>query len=661
VYPFVVQRFVVAPAQLQKETPFIRRNIAATRNAYGLGITPQPYTDVGTITADAIAKEGPTLSNIRLWDPATLKTAYQTLQEIRPYYSFVDVNPDRYTISGAIQQVLISTRELNTSNLNGQSWQSQHLIYTHGYGVVASPANAKTPEGQPVFIVQNIPPTSTVAELNVTRPDIYFGEGQLGDYSLVDSKQPELDYSTPTGDVYTSYQGKGGVPTSGFFSRLMYAWRFKNVNILISNLVGKDTKIMYYRQLQERLVKAAPFMNWDTDPYPAVVNGKVVWIADGYTASAMYPYSEQTNFTDRTTRNDTGLGPITGIAGNNNYVRNSVKATIDAYDGTVTLYVWDPSDPIIQAWGKVFPKLFSDAATMPAAVAQHVRYPEDLFSIQTFVYEKYHVTDPGTFFAQGDAWAIPPDPNQTNVQVAATHSQEIQPYYVLMLLPGDTQPSYELILPMNPQNKQNMISLIAARSSSVVGGQQLLDLHFPPGSLVDGVGQVHARINANKDISTAKTLLGQLGSTVSFGNLLVVPLANSLLYVEPMFVQAQSNAVPLLVYVITATSTKVAFSTTLADSLNLLVAGTATTPTGTVTTTPGTPGTTTTPGASGSAQSLAQQALQHLQAYQQAEGKGDFATAGQELAALAKILQEAASPSPTPSGSPSPTPSPSKS
>jgi uncharacterized membrane protein (UPF0182 family) len=296
---------------------------------------------------------------------------------------------------------------------------------------------------------------------------------------------------------------------------------------------------------------------------------------------------------------------------------------------------------------------------MPAPVAQHARYPEDLFSVQTFVYEKYHVTDPATFFAQGDAWAIPPDPNQPTVTAASTHGQEIQPYYVLMLLPGDTQPSYELILPMNPQNKQNMISLIAARSSPSVGGQQLIDLHFPPGSLVDGVGQVHARINANKDISTAKTLLGQLGSTVSFGNLLVVPLANSLLYVEPMFVQAQSNAVPLLEYVITATHTKVAFSTTLQDSLNLLVGGTSTTPTGTVSITPGTPSTpgTTTPGGTGSAQTLAQQALQHLQAYQQAEGKGDFATAGQELAALAKVLQDAAAVSPTPTATPSPTPS----
>ena len=659
VYPFVIQRFVVAPSQLQKETMFIQRNIQATRAAYAINITPQPYSETGTITADAIQKEGSTLQNIRLWDPATLQTAYQTLQEIRPYYSFLDVNPDRYTISGAVKQVLVSTRELNTSNLSGQSWQSQHLIFTHGYGVVASPASDKTPEGQPVFTVQNIPPTSTMAELNVTQPDIYFGEGQLGTYSLVDSGQPELDYSSPSGDVHSNYQGSGGVPVSGLLSRLMFAWRFKNVNILISGLITKNTKIVYYRQIQERLLKAAPFLHWDTDPYPVVVNGRITWIADGYTVSNMYPYSEQVDFSDRTTR-QTSLGQITSIPGAYNYVRNSVKATIDAYDGTVHLYTWDPNDPMIQSWSKAFPNLFEDAGRMQDGVRQHVRYPEDLFSVQTFLYQKYHVTDSSTFFSQGDVWAIPPDPNQPNVASAGTHGQEIQPYYVLMLLPGDTQPSYELVLPMNPQNKQNMISLIAAKSATTVSGQQLTDLHFPPGNLVDGVGQVHARINANKDISTAKTLLGQLGSTVSFGNLLVVPLANSLLYVEPMFVQAQSNAVPLLENVITATSNAVAFSTTLQDSLNLLVSGQGTTtPTGTVTTTPGGGGGGTTGGPG--AQTLAQQALAHLQAYEADQGKGDFTAAAQELTALAQLLQQQASPSPSasPSGSPSPSSSPS--
>src|SRR5437899_2186403 len=338
VYPFVVQRFVVGPAQLQKETPYIQRNISATRQAYGLDVTPQPYADTGTITSDVIAKDVPVLNNIRLWDPDTLKTAYQTLQEIRPYYSFVDVNPDRYMINGSIQQVLSSARELNTSNLPTQNWQNQHLIYTHGYGIVASPANQKTPEGQPQFLVQNIPPTSTVAELQVTQSDVYYGEGLLGVYSLVDSNQPELDFSSPNKDVYASYQGKGGVPVSGLFQRLMFAWRFKNINVLISSLVSKNTKIVYYRQIQERLLKSAPFINWDTDPYTSIVDGRLVWIADGFTVSNMSPYSEQTHYTDRTTRTAT-LGQLTGIAGTNNYVRNSVKATIDADDATANLYV----------------------------------------------------------------------------------------------------------------------------------------------------------------------------------------------------------------------------------------------------------------------------------------------------------------------------------
>jgi uncharacterized membrane protein (UPF0182 family) len=660
IFPFVMQRFVVAPAQLQKETQYIARSIQNTRTAYGIDIQPQPYTDTGTITPDVVARDASVLANIRLWDTRTLKTAYQTLQEIRPYYSFVDVNPDRYMIDGSIQQVLVSARELNTSNLPGQNWQSQHLIYTHGYGLVVSPANQKTPEGQPQFLVRDIPPTSTTSALTISQPDIYFGESQVGNYSIVDSKQAELDFSSPTQDVYASYQGKGGVPMSGFFQRLMFAWRFKNINVLISGLIGPNTKVLYYRQIQERLYKAAPFLNWDNDPYPVTVDGRVQWIVDGYTVTNMYPYSELTDFTDRTSR---GTEQPAGITGVNNYVRNSVKATIDAYDGTVKLYIWDPGDPVIQSWSKSFPGVFSDAGTMPDAIRQHVRYPENLFSVQSGVYQQYHVTDPRTFFANGDRWQIPPDPNQSSVQVPTSHSQEIEPYYVLMLLPGDTQPSYVLILPMNAAGKQNMISLVAARSSPNVGGQELIDLHFPPGSLVDGVGQVHGRINENKDISTARTLLSQIGSTVTFGNLIVVPLANSLLYVEPMFVLAASNAVPVMENVITATSTKVAFSTTLQDSLNLLVNGTTTSTgvSGTVTTTtPGAPGVTTTTTAPSTAQAVAQEALQHFQAAQAAAAKGDFATEGQELAKAYALLQQVASPSPAPSTAGSPSASPTK-
>lgn len=646
VYPLVIQKFVVTPSQLQKETPYIQRNISATREAYGLNALVQPYSDAGTLTPDVAAASQPVLNSIRLWDPTTLETAYQTLQEIRPYYGFQDVNPDRYNINGNLQQVMIATRELNTSALPGgsQTWQNQHLIYTHGYGADVSPANSKTPDGQPQFLVQDIPPTSTVASLQITQPELYYGEGQAGQYTLVDSNQQELDYSTPSGDTFSHYQGAGGIPISGLWNRMLYAWRFKDINILISSLVGKNTKIIYASQIQERLNKAAPFINWDTDPYPVVNNGKLEWIVDGYTVSDMYPYSEQTDLTDRTTRNQ-----FSSIPGTENYIRNSVKATIDAYDGTVKLYEWDATDPIVQAWAKAFPDLFSPASSMDPTTAAHLRYPEDMFSVQTQMYQTYHVTDPRTFFSKGDTWQIPADPNQPTVSTAADHAQEIQPYYVLMQLPGDATASYSLVLPMNPAGKQNMISLIAAKSSPDPGGQKFTELHFPSGSTVQGVGQVHARVNATGVVSDAVTLLGQHGSTVSFGNLLVIPLANTLLYVEPMFVSASTNAVPLMENVIVATANAVGFSTTLDASLQQLVTGQAIqTPGGTTgTVTPATP-----TGPSLTAQALAQQLQQHLTNAQTDFGKGDFTGYANEMAQVQALLTQAASPAPSPGASP---------
>lgn len=672
IYPFIIQRFVVVPNQLAKETPYIQRNINATRSAYGINIPDQPYQDQGNITSQVVNNGASVLNAVRLWDPNTLETAYQTLQEIRPYYSFFDVNPDRYTIDGQLQEVLISTRELNTSQLPNQNWVNQHLIYTHGYGVDVSPVNQKTSEGQPDFIVQNIPPTSTASSLNVTQPEVYFGEAQANAYTLVDSKQQELDYSNAQNqNVYNKYQGVGGVPVSGLFNRLLYAWEFKDINILISGLIGKNTKIIYFSQIQQRLSMAAPFINWDTDPYPVVgTNGKIYWIADGYTVTDMYPYSQQEDFTDRTSRTTSLYGTIQSIPSQENYIRDSVKATIDAYNGTVKMYVWDQTDPIIKTWSNAFPGLFLPAKDMPAGLSAHVRYPEDMFSVQTYLYQTYHVTNPGTFFTNGDTWQIPADPQQNNVTTATDHAQEVQPYYVLETLPGETQANFDLILPMNPSGKQNMASLITAESSSTPGQQSLVSLAFPPGSTVQGVGQIQGRVNEDSTVSSAKTLLGQQGSVVSFGNLLVVPIGNSLLYVEPMFVAAESNAVPNLEDVIAATANAVAFSPDLTTSLQQLVNGTASTttgpPTSTVTTTPTpTPSTTPSPGSTAlptTIQGLASRASALIQAYQSAEGSGNFAAAGQDLQQLQQLLQQIASPSPAASGSPVPvSPSPAKS
>jgi uncharacterized membrane protein (UPF0182 family) len=668
IYPFIIQRFVVVPSQLQKETPYIQRNITATRTAYGINITPQPYQDQGDITSQVVNNQASVLNSVRLWDPGTLETAYSTLQEIRPYYSFEAVNPDRYQINGQLQEVMISTRELNTSGLPGQNWQNQHLIYTHGYGADVSPANAKTPEGQPDFYLENIPPTSTVASMQLTQPEIYFGEGQLSNYTLVDSKQQELDYSSPSQDVYSSYSGSGGVPISGFFNRLVYAWEFKDINILISGLIGPHTKIVYFSQIQARLQMAAPFINWDTNPYPVIDNGRILWMADGYTVSDMYPYSQQEDLTDRTTRTTTtALGTFASIPGQENYIRDSVKATIDAYNGTVKMYIWDPTDPVINTWAKAFPGLFLPAKDMPSGLVAHVRYPEDLFSVQTYLYQTYHVTNPRTFFTNGDTWQIPPDPNQPTVTVPSSHGQEIQPYYVLETLPGQTQPRFDLILPMNPSGKQNMAALITAQSSPVPGGQTISTLAFPPGSLVQGVGQVSARIQATGPVSTAHTLLGQQGSTVTFGNLLVVPVGNSLLYVEPMFVASESNAVPLLENVIAATASAVGFAPDLQSAITQLVNGTASTSTGPPTSGGSTPtpnsGPTSAPTPTstalpGSEQALAQQAQTLFKAWQSAEGSGNFTAAAQYLNQLSQLLQSIASPSPAASASPPATKSP---
>ncbi|MGH2768962.1 MAG: UPF0182 family protein [Actinomycetota bacterium] len=638
-YPVVIQRFVVAPAQLQRERPFIQRNIEATRTAYGVGgIEVREYPGTGSISREALENNPGTVDNIRLWNPKTLKTAYQTLQEIRPYYQFQDVDVDRYTIDGRLRQVMLSLREMDTVNLvETQNWQNMHLFYTHGYGSVVSPTNQADPEGEPVFFVQDIPPSSKTSVLELSQPGIYFGEALPGVYSLVRTKQKELDFGRQDGNLFTRYMGKGGVGASWIVRRLAFAWRFRNINLVVSGLIEPDSKILYYRQIQERLGKAAPFLRFDTDPYPVIAEGRVVWVADAYTVSSMYPYSERINFGARTTRQD-----LVGIDGVHNYVRNSVKATVDAYDGTVTFYVWDATDPIVRSWQHAFPKLFRPASAMPQAIREHVRYPEDLFRVQTSVYQRYHMTDPTDFFTNEDAWVIPPDPNVTDAVAAVEQSQETQPYYVLMRLPGAEKEEYVLILPMNPMGKRNMTSWIAAKSGPEDYGA-LFDFRFPKGTQVDGVGQVHARINAFREFSQARTLLGREGSTVVFGDLLVTPIDESVLYVQPIFVQGETNAIPELTFVILAASDRIVLGGTLDEALSRLVGGEGA----------GSPGVPQLP--SDPSRKTSGEALRHLEAAEEALRRGDFATFGQELRALKEALQRTAneerlSPSPSPSG-----------
>jgi uncharacterized membrane protein (UPF0182 family) len=631
-FPYFIQRFTVEPAELQKETPYIERNVKATRAAFGIdSIEVREHPVITGISPEAVSSNPETINNIRLWDPQTLATAYQQLQEIRTYYQFADVDVDRYTLDGRTRQVLLSVRELAPQELETKTWQNLHIVYTHGYGAVVSPTNETNPEGGPSFLVQDVPPRTNAPELETNVPGIYYGERLRGEYSLVRTKQQELDYVSEAGNTFTTYEGKGGVKASGLLRRLAFGWRFRNLNLAISGLINEDSRVIYYRQVQERLEKVAPFLHFDGDPYPVVADGRIVWIADAYTVSSMYPYSQRLDFSQRTGRiNVNGAEIPASIRGQYNYVRNSVKATVDAYDGTVRLYVWDSNDPILAAWRKIFPDIFTDGETMPPSIRQHVRYPEDLFRIQSHIYRRYHMTVPSDFYTQEDLWVIPGDPDPPRGAAAARSSvvEEIQPFYVLMRLPGETQEEYVLILPMNPRGKGNMVSWLAAKSGPDDYGK-LIDFRFPKGRLIQGVGQIHARINSTPEIARTVSLLDQLGSEVVWGNLLVMPVQDSILYVQPLFVQAsERNAIPELAQVILATSERVVMGSSMEDGLRLLLEGGPAAPT--VVEAP-----------AGTDQELVRIALEHLRAAEEAARQGDWATFGRELQSAREALEEA--------------------
>ncbi|MGH2687271.1 MAG: UPF0182 family protein, partial [Actinomycetota bacterium] len=453
-YPFIIQRFTVQPAEFTKEKPYIERSIEYTRAAYGLkDISVREYQAKSTLTAGDVAANPDTIKNIRLWDAQHLKDGLDQLQGIRTYYRFEDVDVDRYALAGTTRQVMLAVRELDAAELDREGWQNQHLVYTHGYGAVGSLSAEKTVEGQPQFVLKDIPPQPASPELAVPTGGVYFGEGSTVDYSVVNTEQRELDYLTEDGVQYKSYEGRGGVEMSGLLRRLAFAWRFRNINVAISSLIRDDSRILFYRDVDERVRTSAPFLRFDDDPYAVIEGGRIKWLVDGYTVSSMYPYAERLEFSSRTGAPDDGGS----LSDENNYVRNSVKAVVDAYDGTIDFYLWDESDPIIRAWAGIFPDLFKDKEEMPASLRAHVRYPEDLFRIQTWMYTRYHVQDAQDFFARTDAWVIPNDPVQ-RTGTPAGQPPEIEPYYVLMQLPGEERLEYVLITPMNPRARRNMVA-----------------------------------------------------------------------------------------------------------------------------------------------------------------------------------------------------------
>ena len=567
--PAAIQRFRVVPDELNKELPYVENHIDYTRLAYGLdNIEEKSFAASPDLSQNDISNNKQTVDNIRLWDPTVLAETYSQLQEIRAYYALQEVDVDRYRINGELTQVMVAARELDQTNLPAVGWVNERLQYTHGFGVVFSPANNVASQGQPDFYVKGVPATTTVSELEVEQPRIYFGESADSvEYVVVNSLQDEVDYPLSTEGqtvAYTNYSGEGGVGIGSFFRRLGFALRYSELNLLISNQLSDDSKLIMERNIVSRVKKAAPFLYTDNDPYLALIDGNLFWIIDMYTVSDKYPYAQPAD-TRRINENS-------GLPVNFNYLRNSVKAVVNAYDGTMNFYVVDENDPIMTAYNDIFPDLFSSKSEMSSELLEHIRYPEDLFTIQSDMYRDYHMTDPRVFYADEDPWVIPSD-SSTTPRVATLRGEFTEigfkpmlPYYLLMSLPGETDLSYLIFQPFNPENRPNMQSFLVADADPENYGQ-LIDFRLPKGEFVDGPSQVATRINQDPDISQIFTLLDQQGSSVIKGNLFVVPINQSILYYQPIYLQGEQNPLPEFKFVVVVFQDRIIMRETLSDAL----------------------------------------------------------------------------------------------
>jgi hypothetical protein len=538
VYPALVQQFRVNPNEVSAEEPYIKRNIESTRRAFGLDqIETRSFPAAETLAAADVIDNADTLQNVRLWDPNIITQSYRQLQVIRPYYDFVDVDIDRYEVDGVQRQVLVSARELDVSQLaaQAQTWVNTHLVYTHGYGIVMSPVNGADARGLPDFIIGDIPPESP-ANLPVSRPAIYFGERTTG-YIITNTGIEEFDYPVGDQNATTTYEGTTGIQVGSFARRLAFAVRFGASQIMFSQYIKPDSRVLFDRDIVTRIGKLAPWLYLDDDPYPVLVNGRIVWIIDGYTASSDYPYSEP-------------------AANGLSYLRNSVKVVVDAYDGTVTLYAFDSEDPILQAWGSIFPGLITPAEEIPDPIREHFRYPQGLFSVQAEVYKTYHMTDPQVFYNKEDSWELPGERAGT----------PMEPFYVLMRLPGETTEDFQMIVPFTPRNRDNMIGWMSANSEPENYGKRVV-YQFPKQRVILGPEQVSARISQDDVISPQVSLWSQRGSQVIFGNQLVIPLKDSIVYIQPLYLQAEQTAIPELARVLVVYADKVEMAKDLEQAL----------------------------------------------------------------------------------------------
>ncbi len=631
IVPAAVQRFEVKPNESQKERPYIARNITATRDAFDLNkINVKTFTPQNTLPASTVAANQGTIRNVRVWDPTVLLPTYQRLQAIRSYYTFNDVDIDRYKINGQPTQVMLSGREVDATKLDpgSRNWVNTRLTYTHGYGFVANPANAQTSEGLPNFLVQDLPPNGP-KELGAKQPGLYYGEElSAGSYVVTKTKQPEIDY--PKGEqqvITTNYNGNGGIALSNMARRLAFAVRFGDTDLLVSSFITPKSRIMMRRNIVERVQAAAPFLQYDSDPYLVESGGKMYWIMDGYTMTDRYPYSQRMDLGAQ------GIGNLGGVA---NYMRNSVKVVIDAYNGTTKFYVIDPTDPMIETYQKTFPQLFTPTSKMPSDIAAHLRYPEDLFTVQALQYRAYHILDPQRLYSREDIWDVANDP----VKSTGNTSIRMVPYYVIMKLPGETKEEFVLMLPFTPTGKPNLNGWMAARMDPGHYGQ-MVAFSFPRGAQIEGPENISARINQNDQISQQFTLWDQAGSTVIHGNILVIPIGHTLLYVEPIYLAAQeeSHALPELRRVITVVGNgSIGFEPTFAQSLGDVVNGTVPQlqqPTATPSQ-PSAPST-----SSSNVSSLLQSALSHFNNADNALKNGDLATYQKENEAGQADVQKA--------------------
>ena len=558
VYPDLVQRYVVEPNELAKEERFIAYHVDATRQAFGLdNILEQEFVPLDEVPSD-LSLRGETVENIRLWDWRPLLETYSQLQEFRLYYDFTRVDTDRYLIDGEYRQVMLAPRELAIEQLQNRSWVNERLQYTHGYGIVMSPVNRVTTEGLPDFWVYDIPPKSRLGEtLVVTRPEIYYGE-LTNHYVFVNTQVPEFDYPKGDQNAETFYQGSGGVPMGSLGRRLLFAARFGDSKLLWSQSFTKNSRIMYYRNIQERVRKIAPFLRYDREPYVVVADGRLYWIIDAYTSSDRYPYVE----------------PVDGWG---SYVRNSVKIVVDAYNGTVDFYVVREDDPLVNTLGKIYPGLFQPFSDMPDALRSHMRYPEELFLLQARIYAAYHMGNPRVFYNREDLWSLPQE-------IYGDEKIEMQAYYTMMELPDiavDSEESpkaeFVLMLPFTPAQKANMVAWLAARNDGEHYGQLVVH-KFPKHKLTYGPMQIEARIDQDAEISRQLALWDQRGSRVVRGNLLVLPLGEAILYVEPLYLQAEQGKLPELRRVIVSLGGKIIMAESVEEALQQLFTGEAVPP-----------------------------------------------------------------------------------